>query len=61
LTLETKMAIRVPLDWHRRVKAEAALRGMTVSRIVRVAVDEWLASHPREEEGHGKEAEARQR
>lgn len=55
--LETKMAIRVPEDWHRQIKAEAALRGITVSWLIRVSVDEYLARHPREEAGEHGEGE----
>lgn len=46
--LETKLTIRVPEEWHRKVKAEAALRGTTVSKLVRQAVNEWLKHNPRE-------------
>lgn len=57
MALESKLLIRVPEDWRRRIKAEAALRGITVSWLIRTAVDEWLANHPREEaDRHGKEA-----
>ncbi|MCL6479974.1 MAG: ribbon-helix-helix protein, CopG family [Peptococcaceae bacterium] len=55
MTLETKMAIRVPEEWHRQVKAEAALRGTTVSKLIRTAVDEWLKQNPREAAKDGKE------
>lgn len=55
LALETKMAIRVPEEWHRHVKAEAALRGTTVSKLIRTAVNEWLKQNPREGFTNGKE------
>lgn len=56
MALDTKMAIRVPVDWHRQVKAEAALRGITVSWLIRISVDDWLARNPREEANkHGEE------
>lgn len=50
MKLETKVALRVPEEWHHRAKAQAALRGITVSWLVRTAVDEWLERHPREED-----------
>lgn len=50
MKLETKMAIRVPEEWHRRIKAEAALRGITVSWLIRTATDEYLKRHPRGED-----------
>jgi len=40
------MTIRVPEAWHRRIKSEAALRGLTVSSMIKVAVDEWLERNP---------------
>jgi len=46
LVFETKMVIRVPEEWHRYVKAEAALRGTSISKLVRNAVDEWLKDNP---------------
>lgn len=46
--LESKMVIRVTEDWHRKVKAEAALRGMTISNLIRQAVDDWLKRNPLE-------------
>lgn len=45
---DSKLTVRVPEEWHRQVKAEAALRGIAVSKLVRMAVDEWLKGHPRE-------------
>ena len=46
MSLDTKMTIRVPEAWHRRIKSEAALRGLTVSSMIKVAVDEWLERNP---------------
>ncbi|MCL6447611.1 MAG: hypothetical protein K6U04_05570 [Armatimonadetes bacterium] len=37
-----KMLIRVPVEWHRQVKAEAALLGMSMSKLVITAVNEYL-------------------
>lgn len=37
-----KMVVRVPKEWHRRVKAEAALRGISLSQLIRDAVNEYL-------------------
>lgn len=48
MEMETKLTIRVPEQWHREVKSEAALRGTTVSKLVRTAVNEWLKLNPRE-------------
>lgn len=49
-----KITIRLPLPWYRRLKSEAALRGLTVGRLVQLAVDEWVRNHPVEEgEEHG--------
>lgn len=53
MALESKLLIRVPEDWRRQVKAEAALRGITISQLIRTAVDEYLKQHPREEAKHG--------
>lgn len=55
MTLESKMVIRVPEEWHRYVKAEAALRGTSISKLVRNAVDEWLRQNPWEGFKDGKE------
>lgn len=49
MALGSELLIRVPEDWRRWVKSEAALRGITVSWLVRAAVSEYLANHPREE------------
>lgn len=56
MTLETKMTIRVPEAWHRRIKAEAAFRGLSVSKMIRTAVDEWLKNNPvKEADSNGEE------
>ncbi|MGB9866852.1 MAG: hypothetical protein ACPLPR_02950 [Bacillota bacterium] len=41
-----KMTLPVPQDWHRRVKAEAAIRGLKLNRLIMSAVDEWLKRNP---------------
>lgn len=46
MELESKVTIRVPEAWHRQAKAEAALRGISLSNLVRTAVNEWLSKHP---------------
>lgn len=52
-----KITIRLPLPWYRKLKSEAALRGLTVGRLVQLAVDEWVKNHPVEEEDeHGEKA-----
>lgn len=51
-----KMTIRVSESWHKNLKVEAALRGTTIARIVKVAVDEYLKNHPREEESRNGQA-----
>lgn len=43
---DAQLVLRVPSEWHRRVKVEAAYRGMTITKIVRTAVDEWLERNP---------------
>ncbi|MEW6771862.1 MAG: plasmid partition protein ParG [Bacillota bacterium] len=52
------LSVRVNPEWHRRVKAEAALRGITLAEMVRKAVDEWLERNPRKGEADGKETQA---
>jgi len=50
------MTINVDDDWHRKIKVEAAMRGITVSWLVRTAVDEWLERNPiKEANQNGKE------
>lgn len=51
-----KMTIRVLESWHKNLKVEAALRGTTIAHIVKVAVDEYLRNHPREEESRNGQA-----
>lgn len=41
------MGISVDPLWHKKVKAEAALRELKISDMICEAVDEWLAKHPR--------------
>jgi predicted DNA binding CopG/RHH family protein len=48
---DLRMTIRVPEAWHRKVKSEAALRGMSLSQLIRTAVDEWLEKNKRIEGG----------
>ena len=43
---ETKMTLTVPDEWHRSIKVEAALRGMTIKDIVITSVNEWLENNP---------------
>ena len=38
---EHKMTVRLPTDLHRRVKAKAALQGMTLSTVVRELLERW--------------------
>src|SRR5689334_18414017 len=40
--METKLTIELPEDLHRRAKAVAALRGETVSKIVRAALEQYI-------------------
>ena len=60
---DAKLVFRVPSEWHRRVKVEAALRGMTITAIIRTAVDEWLERNPyqdqKESDTNGKNKETR--
>jgi len=58
---DSKLVLRVPTEWHRRIKSEAALRGITISGMIRTAVDEWLARNPREGDHNGKEKATRPR
>lgn len=51
-----KITIRLPLPWYRRLKSEAALRGLTVGRLVQLAVDEWVKNHPVEGDKRGEKA-----
>lgn len=46
MPLPPKMTIRADENWHRKIKVEAAKRGMTISRLVMTAVDEWLKNNP---------------
>lgn len=46
---KTKVTFWATVNWHRLIKAEAALRGLSISELVRSAVDEYLAKHPKEE------------
>ena len=50
LELNKKLTIRVPEEWHRKIKAEAALRGLKLSQLVRNAVDDWLSQNPLDKE-----------
>jgi len=53
---QPKMTIRAEESWHRKIKVEAAMRGITVSWLVRTAVDEWLERNPiKEANQNGKE------
>lgn len=38
---EHKMTVRLPTDLHRRVKARAALHGITLSTVVRALLEQW--------------------
>lgn len=58
MPLNWQMTLRVPQEWHRRVKAEAALRGVTVSFLVRTAVDYYLELNAKEANTNGKKAKA---
>jgi len=44
--MEDKITIRVDGAWRRRVKAEAALRGLTLAELVRRAIDQYLDQNP---------------
>lgn len=44
------MSVRMEEDFRRKIKAEAALRGMSMAELVRQAVEEWLSNHPIEKE-----------
>lgn len=41
--METKLTIKLPDTLHRRAKAAAALRGDTLSEILRSALEEYIA------------------
>ena len=44
---QTKLlSAKVPLDYHKRVRVEAANRGMFASEAVRQAMDLWLQATP---------------
>lgn len=58
MALDALMAIRVPEGWRRQVKAEAALRGMTISSLIRAAVDYYLKLDIREADGRGEGEDA---
>ena len=38
---EHKMTVRLPANLHRRVKAKAALQGITLSTVVRELLERW--------------------
>ena len=38
---EHKMTVRLPTNLHRRVKAKAALQGITLSTVVRELLEQW--------------------
>jgi len=40
--------IRVPKEWHRKTKSEAALRGISLGRLIVEAVNEYLSNERRE-------------
>ena len=40
--METRLTIKLPEDLHRRAKAVAALRGETVSNVVRAALEQYI-------------------
>jgi predicted HicB family RNase H-like nuclease len=49
------MTFNVPSDWHRKIKIEAAIRGITVTNLIIEAVNEWLKNNPNTEvDNHGK-------
>jgi predicted DNA-binding protein len=48
--METRLTIKLPEDLRRRAKAVAALRGETVSDIVREALEYFIAEALEEEE-----------
>ena len=43
------MSVRMEEDFRRKIKAEAALRGMSMAELIREAVEEWIKNHPRTE------------
>jgi len=43
------MSVRMEEDFRRKIKAEAALRGISMAELIRQAVEEWLENHPRTE------------
>jgi len=48
--METKLTIKLPEDLRRRAKAVAALRGETVSALVRAALEGFITEALEEEE-----------
>ncbi|MEW6423664.1 MAG: toxin-antitoxin system HicB family antitoxin [Bacillota bacterium] len=39
---EHKFCVRVPIEWHRKAKAEAALMGLSLGKLVVIAVNEYI-------------------
>jgi predicted DNA-binding protein len=48
--METRLTIKLPEDLRRRAKAVAALRGETISDVVREALENFIAEAFEEEE-----------
>jgi predicted DNA-binding protein len=50
LTMDTRLTIKLPDDLRRRAKAIAALRGESISDVVRTALEEYLTESVEEAE-----------
>ena len=57
---EHKMTVRLPTDLHRRVKAKAALQGITLSTVVRSLLEQWEQGQVEIVEPEGTEQQADQ-
>lgn len=52
------MTFNVSSDWHRKIKVEAAIRGITVTNLIIEAVNEWLKNNPNTEVNNYAEKES---
>lgn len=60
MSFDATLIVRVPMKWHQRLKAEAALKGTTPSQLMRAAIGHYLELNSREAEGRGKREDAAQ-
>ncbi len=52
---EHKTTVRLPVELHRRVKAEAVLQGKTFSEALREALEQWLEKDSPEPKQEGEQ------